>query len=181
MSETELTVGRHCAAALAGIKPACIVNCAVRGEKRIAEIADGFAKKGADVSFEVLKKYKSRFLLMVYRKSVLEKHLLKSENGGFLRTFGYPERVSADAYVGALKEKFKGGDFPHEIGIFLGYPREDVEGFIADPSAYEVCGPWKVYAGAEEKKRVFERYKRCSENICGRLLNGCGLNGIFSK
>jgi hypothetical protein len=181
MSETELTIGRHCAAALAGIKPACIVSCGEDAERYVEEIAGGFVRKGVGVSFEVLKRNKNRFLLIVYRKPVLESCLLKTENRSFLTGLGYPEQVGAEAYISKLKEKLKERNFPHEIGIFLGYPREDVEGFIVDPTAYEASGAWKIYSGAEEKKRIFERYRRCSENICGRLLRGSTLESIFSK
>ena len=36
--------------------------------------------------------------------------------------------------------------FPHEIGLFLGYPAEDVAGFISH-KGHDFCysGYWKVY------------------------------------
>lgn len=37
-------------------------------------------------------------------------------------------------------------DFPHEMGILLGYPVEDVEGFIINNGKNELyTGYWKVY------------------------------------
>ena len=37
-------------------------------------------------------------------------------------------------------------DFPHEIGVFLGYPLEDVVGFIRHRGkCFTCCGCWKSY------------------------------------
>ncbi len=37
-------------------------------------------------------------------------------------------------------------DFPHEIGVFLGYPLADVIGFIQNRGKnFTACGYWKVY------------------------------------
>lgn len=54
--------------------------------------------------------------------------------------------------------------FPHEIGVFLGYPPEDVKGFIMNGGRNcKCCGLWKVYCNEKEKKQLFHKLKRCSE------------------
>lgn len=54
--------------------------------------------------------------------------------------------------------------FPHEIGLFLGYPLEDVEGFIKNKGRNcESCGIWKVYCNAGEKQLLFAKFKKCTE------------------
>ena len=77
------------------------------------------------------------------------------------------------------------GDFPHEIGAFLGYPVSDILGFIENNGKnYKFSGYWKVYGDAEEAKILFERYDRsrcmmmekmscgeCLENILGQFKN----------
>ena len=46
-----------------------------------------------------------------------------------------------------------GGDFPHEIGLLLGYPPEDVSGFIENGGKNFLCsGYWKVYKGRQEQE-----------------------------
>ncbi len=53
-------------------------------------------------------------------------------------------------------------DFPHEIGLFLGYPPCDVAGFIDNGGRnFKYAGQWKVYGGVENTLRNFERYKKC--------------------
>ena len=53
-------------------------------------------------------------------------------------------------------------DFPHEIGIFLGYPLGDVIGFIDNAGKNSRCtGCWKVYCNECEAMRTFARFDKC--------------------
>ena len=50
------------------------------------------------------------------------------------------------------------GEFPHEVGLFLGYPPEDVEGFIENKArSCKLTGYRKVYSD-EEKAKNFAKY-----------------------
>ena len=50
--------------------------------------------------------------------------------------------------------------FPHEMGVFLGYPMADVKGFIKyEGKNYLYCGYWKVYENVEERKELFRTYE----------------------
>ena len=64
-----------------------------------------------------------------------------------------------------IKERFShGGDFPHEIGIFLGYPLGDVIGFIQNLGKNCKCtGCWKVYCDECSAKKTFDKFKKCTE------------------
>ena len=54
-------------------------------------------------------------------------------------------------------------EFPHEIGLFLGYPPEDVRGFIEEGAAKCKCtGCWKVYGDVERAQKLFAAYKKCT-------------------
>ena len=44
-------------------------------------------------------------------------------------------------------------NFPHEIGVFLGYPLDDVIGFI-EHKPYYLVGDWKVYQNVNEAKET---------------------------
>ena len=64
--------------------------------------------------------------------------------------------------------------FPHEIGLFLGYPVAAVVGFITHKGqAFCYSGYWKVYANEEETRALFDRYAHCIEDFCSRLEQGC--------
>ena len=52
--------------------------------------------------------------------------------------------------------------FPHEIGLFLGYPLEDVKGFIINAGKNsKSTGYWKVYGDVEKSERIFECFRKC--------------------
>ena len=54
-------------------------------------------------------------------------------------------------------------NFPHEIGVFLGYPPDDVRGFMKSPCDGVKCvGSWKVYGNQKEAEKIFKKYKECS-------------------
>ena len=72
------------------------------------------------------------------------------------------------------------GDFPHEIGLFLGYPPEDVAGFQRHRGRNcKLCGYWKVYSDVDRAKALFRRYDQCRERLCARLAAGQSLRQIL--
>ena len=58
------------------------------------------------------------------------------------------------------------GDFPHEIGLLLGYPPEDVIGFIENRGQNPLyIGYWKVYSNLEECRKVYAGYDQAREKV----------------
>nr|WP_246552423.1 DUF3793 family protein [Vallitalea pronyensis] len=51
-------------------------------------------------------------------------------NSSFLVKLGYGNCDDIDACLQRLKERYKHSKCPHEIGLFLGVPLEDVKSFI---------------------------------------------------
>ena len=70
----------------------------------------------------------------------------------------------------ANQQTFKGdesGEFPHEVGLFLSYPPEDVKGFIDNRACnFKCAGLWKVYGDEAAARRTFARFKKCTEIYC---------------
>ena len=62
-----------------------------------------------------------------------------------------------------LKERLRtSACFPHEIGLFLGYPLPDVIGFIRNRGRNcKCCGFWKVYSNEWETRQLFEKFRKC--------------------
>lgn len=70
-------------------------------------------------------------------------------------------------------------EFPHEIGFFLGYPYEDVIGFIKNRGQnYLEVGPWKVYADQSQARRTFARYRRCTRIYARAYRSGQSLRRL---
>jgi hypothetical protein len=51
---------------------------------------------------------------------------------------------------------------PHEIGVFPGYPPQDVKGFIENNGRNsKYTGLWKVYGDKAASIRMFKKYRKC--------------------
>ena len=181
--ETELA--RHCAPALAGIKAGNLL-CLSRGKfprlaQRLDQYRQDFTTRG--ISFEVLCDCEQRVLLLVYRKELLERHLSQPGAWAILSRAGYPGDVELPGLLEHLKHRLgQGAQFPHEIGLFLEYPPEDVEGFQRNRGYNcKLCGHWKVYANPAEARTRFLRYDRCRDALCRRLEQGMTLRQLFIR
>lgn len=174
----EMMLGIHCGATFALLKPASMF-CADCGEcRKLKRYEKSFGKK--DFCFEVLRKDGDKNLIYVYHRKMLSDVLFEKSNRSFLEAEGY-EYDDVGCALDNLKNRLlKGGEFPHEVGIFLGYPLEDVEGFKKSPSdGVLMSGYWKVYRDCERKKQIFERYKKCTWHICEKMRQGKKLAEIF--
>lgn len=177
MSETEYSLGRNCGVTFAGIKPASMVCIKKHGLRDLERIARCFKNRG--FSFCALKDNGERLLVFVYNDKSLYNVLFDKENKGFLESVGYRYSSVSEA-LSLLRERMKNEDFPHESGIFLGYPLPDVKGFISSPeTGVKLSGYWKVYSDEKSAAEKFKRYKKCTECICEKMLKGVGLPAIF--
>lgn len=96
-------------------------------------------------------------LLLIYDDAAMRSRLACPQAQSFLRCHGYPAG-SAEAAFNRLQERFTQESCPHEIGIFLGYPLEDVRGFIDNKGKNCICCRyWKVYHDAEQAQRMFRQ------------------------
>ena len=79
-----------------------------------------------------------------------------------------------------LKAKFARSDeFPHEVGVFLGYPLEDVKGFIANGGKNCKCvGCWKVYCDECEAKKRFAAFQKCRRVYAALFQQGKTVNQL---
>ncbi len=165
----EESIVRLCAPTLAGMKTGSLISCAFSGpedmRRAMSRVNRSLAKKGLRIL--PLQNRNGRTLLYLYRPSQLCRDLQDSAVCRLLRERGYcmgsPERC-----ILQLRERLREeGEFPHEIGLFLGYPPEDVCGFI-DNRCCKCVGCWKVYGDPEAAQARFEKFRRCTR-ICWKL------------
>lgn len=180
----ETLLAKHCAPALAGIKPSNIAACSKKDvpniHKKIKSLNEQLNKN--DIYIDILCECERRVLLIAYRKSILEKHLNTSLNRAFLEQYGYADAHKLSDYVNILKKRLSQGGFPHEIGVFLGYPLHDIYCFINHRD--EGClltGEWKVYHNAEEAKKLFSRFKACRAALSKKINDGKTLAQVFCQ
>lgn len=162
MSE-ELIV-RHCAPTLAGLKTGSLFSCAVRNREALTRSLGRLNRMLVPKGLRVipLRCRDGRALIYVYRTSGLERDLEDERARELLEGRGY-EPGNADRCVMRLSRRVKDSEqFPHEIGLFLSYPPEDVCGFIENKACDHKCvGCWKVYGDEEKARRTFARYEKC--------------------
>ena len=121
----------HCAPALAGLKPSNLVSLSREEfpdlEERLEEYRQLFAPRG--VAFRTMCGCGRNVLLLVYRPAELERALRTPLSAALLKKDGYDAGEDLAAMLDRLSQRLRvEGDFPHEIGLFLGYPPEDVAG-----------------------------------------------------
>jgi hypothetical protein len=93
-----------------------------------------------------------------------------------LAEYGYTDGMSIRDKLQRLAGRMSCEGFPHEIGAFLGYPVEDIRGFINNSGKNcLLCGYWKVYENADEARRIFKIYDRCRNILFDRLNLGLDL------
>lgn len=120
---------------------------------------------------------RNRTLLLVYREEMLQKRLSEAGAREILAKYGYCDDFTLEECLDRLSERVhESSVFPHEIGIFLGYPIEDVMGFIRNNGDnFKLCGAWKVYGNVECAKRTFDNYNKCRRFLCNKLDEGVDL------
>ena len=179
MSE-ELLV-RHCSPTLAGIKTGNLFSCPCSSRSEIMEdvrrLNRRLAKKGLCIM--PLRVSNGRALLYLFRPDRLRRDLTDADALRILREAGY-ENVSRCACLTTLMRRLgESADFPHEIGLFLSYPPEDVRGFIENHARnYKCSGVWKVYGDADAARRKFDLYARCTTTYCRLFKKGCSLDSL---
>ncbi|MEE1054918.1 MAG: DUF3793 family protein [Acutalibacteraceae bacterium] len=173
MSE-ELIV-RYCSPTLAGMKTGNIFNCTYSD---ITEMRDSIrrwnkllVKKGLRIL--PLRFQNNRALIYIYRPSRLSRDLRHETASRLLLELGYGMETPERCVVQLKKRLGECEEFPHEIGLFLGYPPEDVCGFIENKAGECKCvGCWKVYGDAEAARKIFAKYKKCTDVYCTQLAHG---------
>lgn len=103
-----------------------------------------------------------RTLMYLYREQALRETLECPDVQALLSLYGYCD-FTVRAALRSLRARLKASQsFPHEIGVFLGYPLEDVIGFICNGGRHCLCsGSWKAYANECEARRTFARLNKC--------------------
>ena len=159
---------------LANLKTASLFTLPVEDDRETQQVLKKWERdlgqKG--ISIEILRASPQSLLVYVYRKKRLQRDLEHPRAQCILCSQRYRHHSSQEA-LDILKMRISTQDgFPHEIGLFLGYPPEDVQGFIQNRGQNcKCCGCWKVYGDPESATRQFARFKKCRE-VYLRMFNG---------
>ena len=123
----------QCAPTLAGIKTGSLYGCYYASEDELKEDVRRFNKSYGACGLRLIPmRYAGqRALLYLYRPGSLKKDLENETAQRILSECGYRCCGSCDQCIARLRCRIcEGGEFPHEVGLFLSYPPEDVNGDV---------------------------------------------------
>jgi hypothetical protein len=170
----------HSAEVLAGVKPANLVTVHDRAHtcgRNLYRLWDCYAEELLAISglkAHVLSDCGRRRLVLLYSPSLLGKLLERANVRNFLHKAGYPSYDGEGQALEALTQRMEGEAFPHEIGLFLGYPLKDVAGFMGWAAIpYSSNGPWKIYGEPSRSLGLANCHKACRRRMAQRLDGGC--------
>lgn len=160
-----------------------------------ADFSQNYAR--ADLRADVMFVTPCRSSLFVSRPSRLQTLLADPDACSFLSRAGYRtdgvevliaslrDRLAAfecsHASDGVCRQGCVACGFPHEVGLILGYPLEDVCGFIKNGGRGAVAvGAWKAYGNAAEAQRRWDELSQCRQSIIRNYANGTPFEALIA-
>lgn len=164
---------RFCSCTIKGLKVGSLFSLPMQACENIHSLLSFYQQyfTKRELSICILAKRKSSYLIYIYSEKALSDFWQKEEVNHFLHAYGYSSNVSSN--IERLKKRLQSNEFPHEIGVFLGYAIDDVKSFILyEGQHYQVIGPWKVYHDVHEKCRLFESFQHCTNTCLNQFYAG---------
>lgn len=182
--DIELQLAMQCAPLIAGLK---ISNLLILPDCYEGLVGTILTKTG--ISYYRLLKTREKITFLLFRREQLAEFLERAEVretfikegyqrfwlGGILRNFQLRYQAYMDGKMG----------FPHEMGLLLGYPVEDVRGFVENEGKnFLYSGYWKVYDNMEEKISLFQKFEYARDHLVRLVYTGVRMTdiiGIYEK
>jgi hypothetical protein len=166
---------------LAGAKPANLLSIANRTHlcgRNLYTIwqthrSEAVLRLG-DLTCLTLKVSERHVLLLCYNHSNLEQHLSHAGIRTLLQKAGYDRTATLDDLLAELQQRVThNADFPHEIGLFIGYPAKDVAAFMGLIKLPFFCqGPWRIYGNPVRSLALADCYRCCRQRMFTVLTEG---------
>lgn len=171
----------HGAPTLAGLKTANLFTVNMDGEDIVLSLRAAnrvLNKKGMKV-IPLRRSSSGKTLIYLFRPDRLEDDLSHPEAVCMLKERGYPCGNYGKCIHCLIHHLKEDASFPHEIGLFLGYPPSDVRSFIKSPYEGVKCsGCWQAYSNEIETKKLFDSYKKCTCIYSRKMKDGRSLESL---
>ena len=158
---------------IAGAKPSATITL----KKNKDNIYDKWIKYGEQflksigLEYIDLRETESALIILVYNDNKLREVLHNDTNREFLNKMGYIESDDCKEYLAHLNMRYQQYKCPHELGIFLGFPIDDVIDFMECTSKKCLaCGYWLVYNDLDKSNEIFKKYDRIKSHTISYLL-----------
>lgn len=171
----------ECSEVLAGVKPANLISLVNRTRtcgRNLYQLWQQHQQQLTAtikaVDFLVLQTRQRSLLMLCYNRELLEQQLSHGGIRTLLAKAGYHVNAALPELLKELRTRISQQDaFPHEIGLFIGYPAKDVAGFMGVVKLPFTCqGPWKIYGRPETSLNLAKQFQ--AKRICmGTKLLSC--------
>lgn len=173
--DIELKIAYQCAPLIAGLSPA---NLLMVGEEELHQVR--MLLKKAGISYYIVAMTGEKTALLLFDRQRLETYLGKEEVERVFRELGYQD-LSLGRLLYVFRRHYEeylrcAGHFPHEMGLLLGYPVEDVVGYMRNDGENSLyTGYWKVYENLADKLQLFGMFEKAREYLIQMLSAGMGI------
>ena len=171
---SEEMIVRLCSPTLAGIKIANMFNCDCSSPAELRRTVRTLNQRLFHKGLLIIpvKFFENKALIYVFRPKLLNEYLKNDEVRRILDLRGY-DTNNMNSCMRLIISRLQKDSFPHEIGIFLGYPPEDVQGFIDNKGKnFKICGHWKVYGDEQKCCKYFRRCEACTRDYLNSYRSG---------
>ncbi|CCZ04004.1 MAG: DUF3793 family protein [Clostridiales bacterium] len=175
--ETQLAL--QCAPLITGLKVSNLLIISKGNEEVVKRILNR-----TGISYYRLIQTRTKTTFLLFRRNELEEFLSDENVRNVLMKAGY-KSLQIDKILRTFSLRYEAyiqGDksFPHEMGLLLGYPVEDVVGFVENNGKnFLYSGYWKVYENQKAKVKLFDKFKVAEETLIHLLSNGLSMSDII--
>lgn len=179
--DIETQIAFHCAPLLAGLKLSNLLMLQNRELGRVTGIL-----KRAGISYFIVAVANGKVAVLLFDRHRLESYLQEEKVWKIFQDMGYQTRAMGKILY-AFRLRYEeyllwNQEFPHEMGLLLGYPVEDVQGYILNEG--ENClytGYWKVYGNLTETMALFHQFEKAREILMEFLANGISIAEVVQR
>lgn len=168
----------QCAPLLAGLKPSNLLIVPKGTEITLKELP-----QGTRIAWYCLSEYDGKQVYLLYKVNELMVYLTEKPVQELLRELGY-EGGEMFSLLQRVSQKYSAHkklreEFPHELGLLLGYPAVDVKGFMEHAGKdFLYSGYWKVYDNVRETVSLFREFGRAKEYMVQLVGKGYSIADI---
>jgi len=176
--ETQLAT--QCAPLVTGLKISNLLIVQNGNATRVKEIL-----KSTGIVCFVIHMSDEKTIFLLYKEREMKAYLSRKRVRTLLTQLGYKNYELKNLLMLFRKryKKYINGEigFPHEMGLLLGYPVEDVQGFIKNSGKnFLYSGYWKVYNNLPLKMQLFQSFEQARERVIQLISCGIGIREIIN-
>lgn len=161
---------------LEGVKPANLINLADRRQPCGRNLFRLWRRHGhsllaaSGLAWRELPGRRGGVLLLIYRPETLAELLSRPATQAVLSRAGYANPGDSAAALEQLANRLTQDGFPHEIGVFLGYPLKDVAAFLGWVDLpFTSQALWRIYGQPEGSLALADVFRQSRCRMAQRL------------